>query len=173
MISSLERKREFIQRSANADSIFGNPDQRYFYTDDELRALASAFRLNADLSGLGPVQRSHQVKSAFIRHLGYPIPQRFRGVGRESKPKFRAQLMDIFVQSTTNLQVWNYLPHSVERVKDLPTAWQRTTFADCRYVIIPVKEGRVRNSRMVKGSELRSYANTRVLTVKYQATVPP
>jgi len=171
--ADLARKRARIADATDPESIFANPVVEYYYSDDELRSLAAEFAFNANLDELGPVQRSHAVKAAFIEHLGYPRPGRFRGADRLQKPKFRAQLMDVFVQSSTNLQVWNYLPHNLERIGGLPPPWERVTYADCRYVIIPVRNGRVGHAQVVKGSELGQHARTGTLTIKYQATVPP
>ncbi|MHB8634011.1 MAG: hypothetical protein ACYDBQ_08615 [Thermoplasmatota archaeon] len=173
MTAMLEAKRQLIASSANAESLFLDPDQATLYTNPELHELAQTFRMRDVLERLGPVQLSHEVKRAFIRHLGYPAPTRFRGVGRERKPKFMAQLMDIFVQTSTNLQVWNYLPYDELKVPGLPAPFADTRFIDCRYVVIPVVGGIVRPSRLVTGRELGDLDRTKVRTIKYQATLPP
>lgn len=166
------RKRAKIIEIADEESIFEDPIEDVFYTDEELRYLLSTFQMDRDLSGMAPVTKSHAVKKKFVEHLGYPKPSKLRGKNRKSKPKFRGQLFDLFAQKSTNLQVWNYVPYEEERVKDLPEPFERWTFSDCRYILIPVVEGQVGKPRLLKGRQLKELDSTGTQTLKRQATIP-
>jgi hypothetical protein len=98
----------------------------------------------------GPIRtRSKLAKEAVCAALGYPAPTRFSRV----KPRFPGQDLDVYVQQSNNLQVWN---------EDLsPTR---------RYVVIRVGDGGdVRAVRVVDGIELAEFDKTGTLTSKYQA----
>ena len=110
--------------------------------------------LNRKLSGLllnQPIRtRSKVVKSAICEALGYPTPRSFK----KTQPRFPGQDLDVYVQKSNNLQIWNEAL-SVSR----------------RYVLVRVDdENRVTKVRVITGAELAKLDTTGTLTKKYQAT---
>jgi hypothetical protein len=135
--------------AANVDiyaSLADHPD--LVYGQAELEAL-----LRYELTGqmfTGPIRtRSKLAKHAVCSALGYPVPSSFRRV----KPRFPGQDLDVYVQRSDNLQVWN---------EDLsPTR---------RYAVIRVgAAGEVGPIRVIGGLELAVFDKTGKLTSKYQA----
>jgi hypothetical protein len=118
------------------------------YTNGELEAL-----LGHELRGKvfnAPIRtRGKLAKQAVAAALGYPVPQTLR----KTKPRFPGQDLDVFVQQSTNLQVWN------DEVS--PTR---------RYAILRVDHAnRVAAVRVAEGTELAALDKTGTLTSKYQA----
>ena len=110
--------------------------------------------LNRELTGLlldQPIRtRSKVVKSAICQALGYPTPRSFR----KTQPRFPGQNLDVYVQKSDNLQIWNEAL-SVAR----------------RYVLVRVDDqNRVTTVRVVTGAELAKLDTTGTLTRKYQAS---
>lgn len=93
--------------------------------------------------------RGKLAKQAVADALGYPVPSIFRSV----RPRFPGQDLDVYVQQSNNLQVWN---------EDIsPTR---------RYVVLRVDaSARVTAVRVADGVELASLDRTGTLTSKYQA----
>jgi hypothetical protein len=118
------------------------------YALDELEA-----RLREDLIGQrfpGPIRtRSKLAKTAVCKALGYPSPKAFRRV----QPRFPGQDLDVHVQLSNNVQIWN------QRIT--PTR---------RHVLIRVDDDAiVRAVRVIEGVELAQFDTTGTPTIKYQA----
>lgn len=111
---------------------------------DRLRGLNLAYPLRT---------RSKVAKEAVCRALGYPVPLSFKRV----RPRFPGQDLDIYVQKSNNLQIWN------EEID--PTR---------RYAIIRLAANdRVADVRVVTGEALARLDKTGTLTSKYQARRRP
>jgi len=110
-------------------------------------------RLNQGLSGLvltGPIKtRAKNAKQAVAKLLGYPIPKSFM----KTRPRFPGQKLDVHVQKSNNLQLWNEEADALRR-----------------YVLIRVDEAdMVIKVRVLTGEAIAQYDNTGTLTSKYQA----
>ena len=109
--------------------------------------------VGVSLAGLPLRTRSKVAKGLVCRALGYETPSSFR----RTQPRFPGQLLDVYVQKSTNLQIWN------EAIS--PTR---------RYAIIRVGEDdMVDQVRVVTGDILAQLDNTGTLTSKYQARITP
>ena len=85
--------------------------QENLFTEDEIVELTTPILNQVIPLDLSNVQKSQWVKPEIIELLGYQRPSGLRTKqARQFKPKFIHQLLDIFVQSSRNLQVWNYVP---------------------------------------------------------------
>jgi hypothetical protein len=118
------------------------------YTTAELEAL-----LRHELVGESynaPIRtRAKLAKQAVAAALGYPVPSSLR----KTKPRFPGQDLDVYVQQSDNLQIWN------DEVS--PTR---------RYAVLRLNgESRVTAIRVVEGVELAKFDKTGTLTTKYQA----
>lgn len=118
------------------------------YTTSELEAL-----LRDELVGQvfdAPIKtRGKLAKQGIAAALGYPVPKTLR----DTKPRFPGQDLDVYVQKSNNLQVWN------DEVS--PTR---------RYAVLRVDEAnKVIAVRVAEGTELASFDKTGTLTSKYQA----
>lgn len=118
------------------------------YTKAELEAL-----LNHALKGQifdAPIRtRAKLAKQAIAKALGYPVP----GTLRKTRPRFPGQDLDVYVQRSHNLQIWN------DELS--PTR---------RYAIVGLDaDNRVYAVRVIEGVELAPLDRTGTLTSKYQA----
>lgn len=125
-----------------------NRDDSHFYDIKVLEA-----HLRTKLHGLNlnyaNRTRSKVAKEAVARAMGYPVPASFR----RSQPRFPGQELDVYVQKSDNLQIWN------EEVQP-----------NRRYALIRVDEnGRVITVRIVTGETIAFLDRTGTLTQKYQA----
>ncbi|OOG64379.1 restriction endonuclease [Rhodanobacter sp. B04] len=103
------------------------------------------------LAGLPLRTRSKVVKEAVCEALGYPVPASFR----RTQPRFLGQQLDVHVQKTLNLQIWN------EQLS--PSR---------RYAIIQVTEADVITKvKVVGGPQLATLDTTGTVTTKYQASL--
>lgn len=93
--------------------------------------------------------RAKVSKTAVCKAMGYPVPPSFT----KTQPRFPGQDLDVYVQKSDNLQIWN------EEVS-----------ATRRYAIIRVNQmDRVVDVRIVTGEVLAQLDRTGTLTGKYQA----
>ncbi len=93
--------------------------------------------------------RSKVAKQMVAEALGYPVPSSFRKV----RPRFPGQRLDVAVQMSDNLQIWN---EEVDPGR--------------RYALIRVtNEGVVTRVRVVTGEVIALWDRTGTLTSKYQA----
>lgn len=128
------------------------PSDPAFY---EFSALETALR--AHLIGMeigGAIRtRAKLAKQAVCDALGYPSPATFA----KTQPRFPGQNLDVYVQQSNNLQIWN------EEVD--PTR---------RYALIrPDAHDIVRDVRVITGDSLATYDTTGTLTSKFQAKRRP
>lgn len=120
-----------------------------FYSNDELSIALRASLIGQSVGTLPPRTRSKFVKSLVCTALGYPVPSKFR----QTKPKFPNQLLEVFVQQSRNLQIWN---------ASIDTSW--------RYAIVRVDSGGLINAvRVISGDILCLLDKTGTQTQKYQA----
>lgn len=176
MAGSPSSKRQALAALAavDPDVVFSAPNLDLLYTREELARVAQGVVGVTIPSSQGVVAKSQWVKYLFLEHLGYPRPRGLRtSRARAAKPKFLHQLMDVFVQSSDNLQVWNYLPGS--DVKLLDPADKATqlpvSFKECRMVLFfHDLGGTVRVRYVATGAEVASWG-TSTQTTKWQATI--
>lgn len=120
-----------------------------FIPNSELEKLLNAGLTGTSLYGLALRTRSKVVKELVCRSLGYPVPKSFK----KTRPRFPGQDFDIYVQKSSNLQIWN------EEIT-----------ATRRYVLIRVtEEGLILGVRVIEGEALALLDTTGTLTQKYQA----
>ena len=162
------------QLSSQNFLIFCPPTRDSLFTEDEILKLTSPI-LNQEIpQDLSIVQKSQWVKFQIIELLGYEKPSGLRTKqARQSKPKFIHQLLDIFVQSSRNLQVWNYIPYADIII---PGEWNAESefpycYKDCRYLLVfHNPEGFILKTTLVNGNTLAEWDTTGTQTIKWQAT---
>ena len=175
---NLEAKISLIQQAEARLSpqnflIFCPPDQDSLFTADEILELTTPILNQAIPHNLSNVQKSQWVKLEIIELLGYQRPSGLRTKqARQSKPKFIHQLLDIFVQSSRNLQVWNYVPYADIII---PGEWNvegesSYRYKDCRYLLVfHNPEGIILKITLVDGNTLAEWDTTGTQTIKWQA----
>lgn len=124
-------------------------DPNLWIPTSELELLLNESLVGTSLAGYPLRTRSKIVKELVAEALGYPIPSSFK----KTKPRFLGQLLDIYIQKSNNLQVWN---------EELSSAR--------RYAIIRVdKNDFIVKVKVVMGDTLATLDTTGTLTQKYQA----
>lgn len=152
--------------------IFTPPDEETLLERGEIVGLLHRLVGKRIPTGLRTVEKSHWVKLQAIELMGYERPTGLRTrQARQHKPKFIHQLLDIFVQSTSNLQVWNYVPYADLLI---PERWNeegpKYKFRDCRYLIVfHDRSGYIHKLYLANGDELGKWDRTGVKTIKWQA----
>ena len=153
--------------------IFCPPNSESLFTEDEILKLTTPILNQSIPFGLSTVQKSQWVKLQIIELLGYQRPAGLRTTqARRFKPKFIHQLLDIFVQSSRNLQVWNYVPYADIVI---PGEWNEESkypyrYQDCRYLLVfHNSEGVILKTTLVTGNELSEWDTTGIQTIKWQA----
>ena len=122
---------------------------RLWIPSSELEHLLDAGLSGMDLAGLPLRTRSKRVKERVCEALGYPTPNAF---GRK-RPRFPGQQLDIYVQKSNNLQVWNEQLDAIRR-----------------YALVRVSgETVIARVKVVTGDTLAKLDTTGTLTQKYQA----
>lgn len=118
------------------------------FTDDELQELLLVRLVGRDLSA--PIRtRSKIVKQMVAAALGYQPPLTFA----KTRPRFPGQDLDVYVQTSDNLQIWN-----------------ETVAPERRYVLVrPDATGVIRSVRVVRGQQIARWDRTGTLTSKFQA----
>lgn len=125
------------------------PDHGYFIPDLELEHILEQHFIGFELGTLPARTRSKLAKEEVCRALGYPVPKSFK----KTQPRFPGQDIDVYVQSSNNLQIWNE-ELSPER----------------RYALIrPDAEGIVVRVRVIRGVDLAQFDTTGTFTSKFQA----
>lgn len=182
-ITSAKEKRKKVklaqtQIPTGTNLIFTPPRLELLYTNQEILALTSPLVNMQIPRTLGHVAKSHWVKDQVLELLGYQAPPGYRTEeAKMHKPKFIHQLLDIFAQSSSNLQVWNYVPSSMNKinfygqVSDSITTLQ-PTFADARYLIVLHKpSGNIQKVILKSGVDLAKWDRTGTKTIKWQANI--
>lgn len=124
-------------------------DAEYWIPTHRLEKLLNDGLCGKSLTGLPLRTRSKIVKSAVCEALGYPVPKSFK----RTQPRFPGQQLDVYVQKTLNLQIWN---------EQLSPAR--------RYAIIQVSpDDVITRVKVVGGSQLAVLDTTGTITTKYQA----
>ena len=152
--------------------IFTPPNQENLFTEAEILKLTAPILNQSIPKELSTVQKSRWVKFQIIEHLGYQKPTGLRTKqARMYKPKFIHQLLDVFVQSSRNLQVWNYVPYANIVIPDEWNEKSRYRYQDCRYFLIfHNSEGVILKATIVSGNKLAKWDTTGTQTIKWQAT---
>lgn len=135
---------------ANID-IYQNliPDRTdLIFADEELQALLVARLTGSTLTG--PLRsRSKLARQLVAMAMGYKPPTSFRRM----QPRFPGQNLDVYVQMSDNLQIWN-----------------QDVSPNQRYVLIrPDDQGIIRAIRIIKGHQIIQWDRTGTLTSKFQA----
>ncbi len=153
--------------------IFHPPNPESLLTEDEIFELTAPILNRSIPFELSTVQKSQWVKFQILELLGYQKPDGLRTTqARQSKPKFIHQLLDIFVQSSRNLQIWNYVPYADIII---PGEWNEESkypyrYQDCRYLLVFHNSDRViLKATLVTGNELSEWDTTGTQTIKWQA----
>lgn len=121
-----------------------------FYTAAALEGVLGTGLIGLpDLGGLPVRTRSKMAKTLVCEALGYEPPVSFT----KSYPRLRHPNLDVYVQESNNLQVWN---QEVDAAR--------------RYVIIIVKSGIIASVRVIAGADLAQFDTTGTLTSKFQAS---
>ena len=169
---SLIQKAE-AQLSPQNFLIFHPPNQDSLFTEDEILELTIPILNQAIPHDLSNVQKSQWVKLQIIELLGYQRPSGLRTKqAKQTKPKFIHQLLDIFVQSSRNLQVWNYIPYADIII---PNEWNVESespyrYKDCRYLLVfHSPEGVILKMTVANGNKLAEWDTTGTQTIKWQA----
>jgi len=115
----------------------------------ELERILEQSLLGTSLAGLPLRTRSKKAKQLVCAAMGYPVPKSFR----RASPDFPGQCVDLYVQKSNNLQIWN------EGVS--PTR---------RYALFHLDaDDIVRRVRVINGADLAKLDTTGTLTKKHQA----
>ncbi len=153
--------------------IFTPPNSNALYTDNEILRLTNPIINTLIPSELSTVQKSQWVKTQIIELLRYRKPSGLRTKqARLHKPKFIHQMLDIFVQSRGNLQIWNYVPYADIAI---PGEWNEENnspirYIDCRYLLVfHNPDGLITKTALISGNELADWDNTGTRTIKWQA----
>ena len=123
-------------------------DAKLLFTDDELEQLLLVRLVDRELSA--PIRtRSKIAKQMVAVALGYQPPATFA----KTRPRFPGQDLDVYVQTSDNLQIWN---------EDVAPGR--------RYVLVrPDNTGIIRSVRVVRGRQIARWDRTGTLTSKFQA----
>lgn len=124
------------------------PSDPAFYEFSALEAVLRRHLIGLEISGALRT-RAKLAKMAVCDALGYPSPSSFA----KTRPRFPGQNLDVYVQQSDNLQIWN---EEVDPIR--------------RYALIrPDANDIVRDVRVITGDELAIYDTTGTLTSKFQA----
>jgi hypothetical protein len=138
---------------AAGPSIYDDPATEQtglFYSPGELEAVLRARLVGLpDLRGLPFRTRNKVAKTLVCEALGYVPPTSFT----KTQPRLRHASLDVYVQESNNLQVWN---QEVDAAR--------------RYVVLIVKGGQIADVRVIAGADLAQFDATGTLTSKFQAS---
>lgn len=142
--AAIRRSRRTIYDPVDVDSDLWIPTH-------ELEVILNAALQGTHVGDLPLRTRSKVAKELVCKALGYPAPDQFR----RTRPQFPGQQLDIYVQKTDNLQIWN---------DDIaPTR---------RYAIVRLNRSNVVDRvRVATGSTIAALDTTGTLTKKHQATL--
>ncbi len=144
----------FAHLQAARPSIYDPPalaTSGLFYTPSGIEVLLNShFGSHAeDLCGLPVRTRSKVAKRLVCEALGYQAPSSFA----KTKPRFPHANLDVYVQQSNNLQVWNQEVDAARRYA----------------VVLTDNAGMFRRAKVIPGSDLAQFDTTGVLTRKFQA----
>lgn len=170
-----EKKDLIKQRDQDGGLIFTPPFEDTLYSISELEALLSELRgLQVPEDQRSNVQVSHWVKKRAVEALGYNTPRGFRTKeAKQHSPKFINQVMDMFVQKESNLQIWEYNPATEAEIEADWRTDRSFRFSDLRFAIIKRNaEFVIEGVKVVHADELKKWDPTGTETFKWQATIP-
>ena len=149
ILAAAQERAEAI-RSSNLtiyDSVLAE-DTNFLFADDELEELLLVSLVGRNLSA--PIRtRSKIAKQMVAAALGYQPPATFA----KTQPRFPGQNLDVYVQTSNNLQIWN-----------------EAVAPERRYVLVhPDSTGVIRSVRVVRGQQIARWDRTGTLTSKFQA----
>jgi len=116
---------------------------------EELEELLIESLIGISVSNLAIRTRSKLVKEKVCQAMGYPLPKSFK----KTRPRFLGQDLDINVQESRNLQIWN----------------EDITLTRRYAVIIVSPDALISNIKIITGRDLKELDKTGKLTTKYQA----
>lgn len=120
-----------------------------FYSPTELRELLRHELVGRnDLDELPVRTRSKVAKTLVCEALGYIAPTTFKKVN----PRLRHANVDVYVQQSSNLQIWN---QEVDAAR--------------RYVILILRDNIIADVQVIAGADLAQFDTTGTLTRKFQA----
>jgi hypothetical protein len=103
------------------------------------------------LAGFPNRTKSKVLKEVVCGVLGYPVPEKFK----RTRPRFPGQILDVYIQKSNNLQIWN---DEIDNTR--------------RYAIFGLNNlDMVTKIRIINGEDLVKLDNTGKLTTKYQASI--
>lgn len=141
-----------LRIAASGVSIYDDPalaGSRLYYTAEALEAVLHSYLVGLPDLGRLPVRtRSKVAKTLVCEALGYRPPPSFA----KTQPRLKHPNLDVYVQESNNLQVWN---QAVDAAR--------------RYAIIIVRHGVIADVRVIAGADLAQFDATGTLTSKYQA----
>ncbi|MEM7537278.1 MAG: hypothetical protein AAF639_34220 [Chloroflexota bacterium] len=118
-----------------------------------LEQLLNGKLVGISLHGYALRTRSKVVKEHVCQALGCPVPKSFK----KTQPRFPGQQMDVYIQKSHNLQIWN---------EEIAVAR--------RYAIIQVStDDVITKVKVINGDMLVKLDTTGTLTQKYQAKLTP
>ena len=151
LASAIETRARIESRGASVydaavdatSDMFHTPSNLELLIDQRLRAAPTA------LEGLPVRTRSKVAKGLVCEALGYKPPSTFA----KTQPRLPHANVDVYVQQSNNLQVWNEEVDSARR-----------------YVILLLDaDGRYRAVKVIAGADLAQFDTTGTLTSKFQA----
>lgn len=153
--------RDTIAELDSGALVYNEPEERLLYDEDEIvNRFSEVVGLTVPEEKRNPVQTSHFVKEHLLDELGYE-PRGFRiSEARDNRPKFKHQLLDIYVQSTDNLQLWGFTPGEGDYSMD-----------DIRVAIVKHEDYTVTSVEVVTMDEVSTWDTTGSKTIKWQAGI--
>lgn len=122
-----------------------------FIPTSDLEKLLTNHLVGISLQGLALRTRSKVVKEKICEALGYPIPKSFT----KTQPRFPGQNLDVYIQKSMNVQIWN------EEIDE-----------NRRYAFLKVDTSdTIASIKVITGKKLIGFDKTGKLTTKYQATL--
>lgn len=175
MLSTME-KFHIINKYSQEDPnfIFSEPNEELIYTKNELEELLEKIIGKEIPQQLANVPQSQYAKKLVLKALGYNtegIKLRSK-IAKANMPRFVHQKIDIFKQRSRNMQIWSYSPYSSHRIDTTYESLKNTSFSEFNYIIIcHDNKGIIQNIVVKNGSELEEWDNSKLKTLKLQATV--
>ena len=135
--------------------IYDTIDEKHvlWLDDKKLKKKLNNYLTGMSFEGMPLRTRSKEVKKAVCKALKLSIPKSFK----KTKPKFPIQNLDIYVQKSRNLQIWN----------------DEIDFKRRYGIIILNSKDVVSSVIILSGKDLEKFDTTGKLTIKYQARYNP
>ncbi|MEO8873655.1 MAG: restriction endonuclease [Candidatus Kapaibacterium sp.] len=125
------------------------PDSIHWIPTPTLEEVLKIALIKLDTSEYPIRTRAKVVKAKVAEAMGYPVPLSFK----KTQPRFPGQDLDVYVQQSRNLQIWN----------------EAITLSRRYAIVIVSPEGLITDVRVVTGNEVQAWDKTGKLTSKYQA----